>query len=81
MTGPTTDLYSVGVNYNSGNTSANQSPGPVMQQQNSPLNTSGGLSAVEEERFGTFSVVQAKLAKNYGLTKMDPYVRIRIGTL
>ena len=42
--------FVVGVNYNSGNTSANQSPGPVMQQQNSPLNTSGGLSAVEEER-------------------------------
>lgn len=44
------NFITVGVNYNSGNTSANQSPGPVMQQQNSPLNTSGGLSAVEEER-------------------------------
>jgi len=50
-------------------------------------NSQSASQAVQQRYFGpnnaasqiTICVVQAQLAKNYSLTKMDPYVRIRIG--
>ncbi|GIY07083.1 toll-interacting protein [Caerostris darwini] len=51
--------------------SQNQNP-QVAQQQQNPAQSSCATQI-------TLCIVQAQLVKNYSLTKMDPYCRIRIG--
>lgn len=60
---------------------------PPNSGTSSPTSNGPSVQPVQQRNFGphsavsqiTLCIVQAQLTKNYSLTKMDPYVRVRIG--
>ncbi|GFT09613.1 toll-interacting protein [Trichonephila clavipes] len=67
------DFLRVGSPNGENSSNASSQPRPVAQHAQQNYNQQNTATQI------TLGVIQAQLAKNYSLTKMDPYVRVRIG--